>query len=75
MRPLQREGRVDPLGHRLQLAHSLSGVEVLTLVQPSISRSDALSRLVNRGDDSDQSPPIILHQLSVSERTRLQMSF
>ena len=37
----------------LQPAHSLAGVEGLTLVQPSISCSEALSRLVNRGDDGD----------------------
>ena len=51
-RPRQRGRRVDHVGHNLQPAHSMAGVECFTLVQPSISRSEALSGLVNRGDDS-----------------------
>ncbi len=39
--------RVDHVGHRLQPAHSLSGVELLPLLQPYVSRSEALSCLVN----------------------------
>ena len=46
-RPRQRGGRVDHVGHRLQPAHSQSGVELLPLLQPSVSRSEALSCLVN----------------------------
>ena len=43
----QRGGRVDHVGHRLQPAHLLSDVEILPLLQPSVSRSEALSCLVN----------------------------
>ena len=39
--------RVDHVGHRLQPEHSLSGVELLPLLQPYVSRSEALSCLVN----------------------------
>ena len=46
-RPRQRGGRVDHVGHNLQPAHSLSGVEFPALLQPSVSRSEALSCLVN----------------------------
>ena len=42
-RPRQRGGRVDHVLHRLQPARSLSGVELLTLLQPSVSRSEVLS--------------------------------
>ena len=46
-RPHQRGGRVDHVGHRLQPAHSLAGVELLPSLEPSVSRSEALSCLVN----------------------------
>ena len=74
-RPRQRGGRVDHVGHNLQPAHSMAGVERFTLVQPSISRSEALCCLMNRGDNTDQSPPVILHPILVSKRTCLQVSF